>query len=59
MKHVERTPLNAKAAAIIAAGQLATDAPLYLAGLGPVSWARLAVDILLCAQYAEQENWRL
>lgn len=55
--NVEATPRNAKAAAIIAAGQLATDAPFYLADLGLYAWARLAYDILTCAQWARDEKW--
>lgn len=49
--------LMAKSAAILIAGQLATDAPVYLAGLGPYGWARLAADILVCAQWALEEKW--
>jgi len=48
----------AKCAAILAAGQLATDAPRYLAELGLYGWARLAVDILICAKWARDERWQ-
>ncbi len=54
---VERTPTCAKAAAIIAAGQLATNAPFYLAELTPFAWARLAADILIAAAWAADHKW--
>lgn len=47
----------ARAAAVIGAGMLCTDAPYYLAELTPTGWARLTVDILICAQWAEREQW--
>lgn len=49
--------LMAKSAAILIAGQLATDAPAYLAGLGLYGWGRLATDILICARWALEEKW--
>lgn len=50
--------LIAKAAAIIGAGQLCTDAPYYLATLTGVAWTRLATDILIAAQWAKEQKWR-
>ncbi len=47
----------AKAAAITGAGQLCADAPYYLAGLTGQGWARLAVDILIAAQWAKEHKW--
>jgi hypothetical protein len=57
LAHIELTPRAAKMAAILAAGQLATEAPGYLADLTPMGWTRLAVDIQLCAQWAKDERW--
>jgi len=48
----------AKAAAIIGAGELCTDAPYYLAGLTGQGWTRLATDILIAAQWAKENKWR-
>jgi len=50
-------PVMARCAAILAAGQLATDAPRYLAELGMYGWTRLAIDILICARWAIEEKW--
>lgn len=49
--------LIAKAAAIIGAGQLCTDAPYYLATLSAQAWTRLATDILIAAQWAKEHKW--
>lgn len=56
-KNVELAPRSARMAVIVAAGQLATEAPGYLADLTPMGWVRLAVDIQLCAQWARDEKW--
>jgi hypothetical protein len=50
--------LIARAAAITGAGQLCTDAPYYLARLSSGGWVRLAVDILITAQWAQENKWR-
>lgn len=50
-------PETAKMAAILAASQLATDAPRYLANLTYLGWSRLAVDIYVCVRWARAEKW--
>lgn len=58
LAHIELTPRAARTAAILACGQLATEAPGYLADLTPTGWSRLTVDIILCAQWAKAERWQ-
>jgi hypothetical protein len=50
--------LIARAAAITGAGLLCTDAAYYLARLTSGGWVRLAVDILITAQWAKTNEWR-
>lgn len=46
-----------RVAAIYAAGQLATNAALYLARLTTHGWARLEVDIRICTSWAIDQRW--